>query len=77
MTTLKENRLVSLSKEQGYVHLQELTWTAEQLKSGLLVKLKEVPFKVQLFNDSTRTVTEGFEESDGETSLGSGAVARE
>ena len=77
VTTLKENRLVSLSKEQGYVHLQELTWTAEQLKSGLLVKLKEVPFKVQLFNDSTMTVTEGFEASDGETSLGSGAVARE
>ena len=49
MTTLKENRLVSLSKEEGYIHLQELTWTAEQLKSGLLVKLKEVPFKVQLF----------------------------
>ena len=49
VTTLKENRLVSLSKEQGYIHLQELTWTAEQLKFGLLVKLKEVPFKVQLF----------------------------
>ena len=49
VTNLKENRLVSLSQEQGYVHLQELTWTAEQLKVGIPVKLKEVPFKVQLF----------------------------
>lgn len=49
VTTLKENRLVSVSKEQGYIHLQELTWTAEQLKYGITVKLKEVPFTVQLF----------------------------
>lgn len=48
-TTLKSNRMVSLSKEIGYVHLQDIEWTDEQIKSGILVKLKEVPFQVQLF----------------------------
>ena len=48
-TTLKENRLVSLSKEEGYVHLNQIDWTPERLHNGLLVKLKEVPFKVRLF----------------------------
>ena len=55
-TSVKTNRLVSLSPEEGYVHLSELTWTAEQLISGLTVKLKEVPFKVQLFK---RVATNG------------------
>lgn len=49
VTTLKENRLISLSKEQGYIHLQQIEWTDQQLQYGLTVKLKEVPFKVQLF----------------------------
>ncbi len=48
-TTLKSNRLVSLSKEEGYVHLEEIEWTEERLEHGLLVKLKKVPFKVRLF----------------------------
>ena len=48
-TTLKSNRLVSLSKEQGYVHLDALEWTAQRAVHGVLVKLKEVPFKVRLF----------------------------
>jgi len=48
-TTLKENRLVSLSKEEGYIHLAQIEWTPESLHKGLLVKLKEVPFKVRLF----------------------------
>lgn len=48
-TTLKSNRMVSLSKETGYVHLQDIEWSGEQLKSGICVKLKEVPFLVQLF----------------------------
>src|SRR3989442_5181701 len=47
--TLKSNRLVSLSKEQGYLHLAEIEWTPERLAQGLIVKLKEVPFKVRLF----------------------------
>jgi hypothetical protein len=49
ITTLKANRMVSLSKEAGYVHLDALEWTAETLECGLSVKLKEVPFYVQLF----------------------------
>ncbi len=49
VTTLKSNRLVSLSKEQGYIHLQEVEWTPERLQHGVLVKLKELPFLVRLF----------------------------
>lgn len=48
-TTLKSNRMVSLSKEGGWIHLNDIEWTAERIKNGVLVKLKEVPFKVQLF----------------------------
>jgi hypothetical protein len=48
-TTLKNNRLVSLSKAQGYLHLDELEWTSNRLVHGILVKLKEVPFYVRLF----------------------------
>jgi hypothetical protein len=47
-TTLKSNRLVSIIKEQGYIHLEEIDWTAERLKTGISVKLKEVPFHVKL-----------------------------
>ena len=49
VTTLKSNRMVSLSKETGYVHLQQIEWTPEQLELGLLVKLKELAFLVRLF----------------------------
>src|SRR5262245_19048186 len=48
-TTLKSNRLVSLRKEQGYIHLEEIEWSPERLGHGVIVKLKEVPFKEQLF----------------------------
>jgi hypothetical protein len=48
-TTLKSNRLVSLSKEAGYLHLEDMEWTADRLAQGVLVKLKEVPFNVRLF----------------------------
>jgi len=48
-TTLKENRLVSLSKQAGYIHLDQIEWTPEWLQDGVVVKLKEVPFKVRLF----------------------------
>ena len=40
---------MSLSPEQGYIHLQQIEWTEEQLRYGITIKLKEVPFKVQLF----------------------------
>lgn len=49
VTTLKSNRLVSLSKEGGYIHLGEIEWSEEQLTRGITVKLKEMPFKVRLF----------------------------
>jgi len=48
-TTLKSNRLVSLSKEAGYIHLDDIEWTEERLRNGVIVKLKKVPFKVKLF----------------------------
>ncbi len=49
ITTLKDNRLVSLSKEDGYIHLQDIEWTEHRLQYGVSVKLKAVPFRVQLF----------------------------
>jgi hypothetical protein len=49
VTTLKSNRLVSLSKEGGYVHLDSLEWSEQTLRYGMVVKLKELPFKVRLF----------------------------
>lgn len=49
VTTLKSNRLVSLSKETGYIHLEEIDWTPERLREGVRVKLKELPFSVRLF----------------------------
>jgi len=49
VTSLKDNRLVSLNKEAGYIHLDQIDWSPEQLQNGLWVKLKEVPFKVRLF----------------------------
>ncbi len=53
VTTLKSNRLVSVSKDQykegGYVHLDTLTWDEGSLRHGQLVKLKELPFLIRLF----------------------------
>ncbi len=40
---------MSLSREQGYIHLQDIDWTPNRLDNGLMVKLKELPFKVRLF----------------------------
>jgi Transposase DDE domain len=48
-TTLKSNRLVSLSRTEGYIHLEDIEWTPERVARGLRVKLKEVPFHVRLF----------------------------
>jgi hypothetical protein len=48
-TTLKSNRLVSLSKAEGYLPLDAVEWTPARLTSGVLVKLKQVPFTVRLF----------------------------
>jgi len=49
VTTLKENRLISLSKEGGYIHLEDIEWTDERKHYGVEIKLQEVPFHVQLF----------------------------
>jgi hypothetical protein len=44
-TTLKNNRLVSLTKDtlwgikDGYVHLDDIDWTPERLDHGVVVKL--------------------------------------
>jgi hypothetical protein len=53
-TSLKSNRLVSLTKEDGSIHLQDIDWTAERLENGVSVKLKEVPFRVTLFKVVTK-----------------------
>ncbi len=49
VTTLKSNRMVSVSPQTGYVHLDQLEWSEEQLVNGQMVKLKELPFLVRLF----------------------------
>lgn len=49
ITTVKSNRKVSVSTEGGYVHLEDLPWDAESYRHGMMVKLKELPFKVRLF----------------------------
>jgi hypothetical protein len=46
---IKDNRLVSLSREQGYIHIQDIDWTPDCLENGVVVKLKELPFLVRLF----------------------------
>ncbi len=48
-TTLKSNRLVSLSKESGYQALDTLEPPAKGWSRGVEVRLKEVPFGVKLF----------------------------
>jgi hypothetical protein len=48
-TTLKSNRMVSLSRETGYQHLLALDFSGLALATGLIVKLKQVPFLVKLF----------------------------
>ena len=49
VTALKSNRKVSLSKAEKYVHLENIDWTPERLRSGVTIHLKDVPFPVQLF----------------------------
>jgi len=49
VSQLKSNRKISLTKEGGYIHMQEIEWTEERLQCGISVKLQEVPFRLQLF----------------------------
>jgi hypothetical protein len=53
-TTLKSNRLVSVDRERGYEHLSTLTFDEHAIVKGLIVKLKELSFKVKLFNGVAR-----------------------
>ena len=68
-TILKSNRLVSLGKESGYVHLDGIEWTPERLEHGVIVKLKKIPFKVRLFKvvatngDVDRVITNDLDET--------------
>jgi hypothetical protein len=61
-TTLKSNRLMSLTKEGGHIHLNEIDWTPERLHQGVVVRLnthkgaRKVPFKAMLFK---RVATNG------------------
>lgn len=48
-TNVKSNRKVSVTKELGYQHLEEIEWSREELISGKLVRIKEVPFWLKLF----------------------------
>lgn len=48
-TTLKSNRQVSVSRDIGYQHLQELVFDGDALVEGIPVKLKQMPFMVKLF----------------------------
>lgn len=52
-TTLKSNRLVSISRETGYQHLDTLEFDQKAALEGLTVKLKKVPFMVKLFRIAT------------------------
>jgi hypothetical protein len=49
VTSLKANRMVSISPQTGYRHLDQLEWSEAQLNQGQMVKLKELPFLVRLF----------------------------
>jgi len=49
VTQLKSNRCINLTKEGGYIHLADIDWTTERSQFGVSVKLKELPFRVQLF----------------------------
>ena len=48
-TTLNANRLVSLDKADGYIHLTDIDWTQERLTHGVRVRLQNVPVPVQFF----------------------------
>jgi hypothetical protein len=48
-TTIKRNRRVSLTKEDGYIGLEDIDWTPERLAHGVVVRLQKVPFPVRLF----------------------------
>jgi len=48
-TTVKKNRRVSLTQEDGSIGLEDIDWTEERLTHGVIVRLHKVPFPVRLF----------------------------
>ena len=48
-TTLKSNRMVSVSRDIGYQHLDELVFDEQTWTRGITVKLEKIPFQVKLF----------------------------
>ena len=48
-TTLKSNRLISLDKGETWLHLQDIDWTDEMVRDGIIVRLSKIPFAVKLF----------------------------
>jgi hypothetical protein len=68
-TPLKSTRLGSMSKEQGDIQGAEMAWTPDRLTHGVVVKGKEVPFKVRLFKlvapngDSAWVITNDLDET--------------
>ncbi|MBT7713063.1 MAG: transposase [Deltaproteobacteria bacterium] len=48
-TTIRDNRVVSLSQAAGYSYPKDVDWTPDRLKNGVIVKLNKIPFKVKLF----------------------------
>jgi hypothetical protein len=57
---------VNRAKKGGYIYLD---WTPERLKTGIVIKLKKVPFKVKLFKrvatngDIDLALTNGLDDS--------------
>lgn len=48
-TSLKSSRKVNIDKQIGYQDVSEIEWRKEELISGKLVRIKEVPFWLKLF----------------------------
>ena len=48
-TNVKSNRKVSRDRTTGYQDLMDIQWTREELISGKLVRIKEIPFWLKLF----------------------------
>jgi len=48
-TTITRNRRVSLTKEDGYIGLEDIDWIPERLVHGVVVRLQNVPVPVRLF----------------------------
>jgi len=48
-TTITRNRRVSLTKEAGYIGLEDIDWTPARLTHGVVVRLQNVPVPVRLF----------------------------